>query len=345
MRHLVEAQLTGYLAEHGDLLHAIASETELVSAVLSDYLSGGKRMRGVLCYWGWRAAGRELCDEIAAAAASMEFLQACALIHDDVMDDSDTRRGQPALHRRFAAEHETNNWTGSADRFGQAAAILLGDLCLAWADELLLSPAWTQQQLSRSKPIYDLMRTELMVGQYLDVLGQAKGTDDVQDALRIATYKSGKYSVERPLQLGAALASDDPHLQQTLAQYGGALGQAFQLRDDLLGVFGEPSATGKPAGDDLREGKRTVLIALTKQSCSPTAAATLEHGLGNPGLSEVQVDELREIITSSSADQQVENLIDDRLETSLAALDGAQMPGDVTAVLASLARSMTHRNT
>jgi geranylgeranyl diphosphate synthase type I len=344
LRRQVESKLQGFLSEHADLLTTIAPDTDLVSHSLTDFLHGGKRMRGVLCYWGWRAAGGELNDHIVTAAAAMEFLQACALIHDDVMDGSDMRRGLPAIHRRFATEHESNGWSGSADRFGQAAAILLGDLCLAWADELLFSPAWEPAQARRGKLVYDLMRTELMVGQYLDVLGQARATDDVAAALRVATFKSGKYSVERPLQLGASLAADNPTLASTLGEYGSSLGQAFQLRDDLLGVFGEPAATGKPAGDDLREGKRTVLIALTKQACDASAATVLEAGLGNPDLDRQQIDQLRQLILDSRANERVEELIEELLLRSLASLDQAEMPEDVKLVLASLAASMAHRN-
>lgn len=344
LRASVDDQLQTFLAQHEALLVEIAPDTDLVSEALAEFLQGGKRMRGVLCFWGWRAAGGGLTGEIATAAASLEFLQACALIHDDVMDDSDLRRGQPAIHRRFASIHRKNRWSGSAERFGLAAAILLGDLCLSWADEMLLSPDWGATTLKRSKPLYDLMRTELMVGQYLDVLEQARASTDVQSALRVATFKSGKYSVERPLQLGATLAGGDDALVESLGRYGNALGQAFQLRDDLLGVFGEPDATGKPAGDDLREGKRTVLVVLALGSCGDARAAELEAGLGDPDLDQEQVFRLCRIIRDTGAPERVEEMIRELLAESVASLQTADIPTDVKRVLESLADSMAHRD-
>lgn len=343
LRNAVDSQLQDFLKEHEALLAEIAPDTALVSQALSEFLQGGKRMRGVLCYWGWRAAGGEPEPEIVAAAASLEFLQACALIHDDVMDGSDLRRGLPAIHRRFATIHRENEWSGSPDRFGLAAAILLGDLCLSWADELLFTPTWSESTLRASKPLYDLMRTELMVGQYLDVLEQARATSDVAAALRVATFKSGKYSVERPLQLGAALAGGSDSLTDSLGHYGSALGRAFQLRDDLLGVFGEPAATGKPAGDDLREGKRTVLVAIALESSPAAAADELAVGLGNPDLTRNDIDELRRAIRSSGAPQRVEEMIRALLAESIASLATADIPDEVKGVLRSLADSMANR--
>lgn len=344
LRTSVSDELQSFLADHENLLTEIAPDTDLVSDALSDFLQGGKRMRGVLCFWGWRAAGGGLTGEIAKAAASLEFLQACALIHDDVMDGSDLRRGMPAIHRRFETLHRSNNWSGSAEGFGLAAAILLGDLCLSWADELLFSPDWGAETTRRSKPIYDLMRTELMVGQYLDVLEQARATNDLEAALRVATFKSGKYSVERPLQLGAALAGGSETLIESLGYYGKALGQAFQLRDDLLGVFGEPTATGKPAGDDLREGKRTVLVVLALGSCSETEAVELAAGLGDPDLTQEQILRLRRIIRTSGAHERVEEMIRALHAESVESLQTADVPEDVKKVLKSLADSMAHRD-
>lgn len=343
LRAAVESQLQDFLTDHEVLLAEISPDTSQVSQALAEFLQGGKRMRGVLCFWGWRAAGGGLDPEIVAAAASLEFLQACALIHDDVMDGSDLRRGLPAIHRRFAAVHQDNSWSGSPERFGQAAAILLGDLCLSWADELLFTPEWSESTLRASKPLYDLMRTELMVGQYLDVLEQARATGDVAAALRVATFKSGKYSVERPLQLGAALAGGSDSLTDSLGHYGSALGQAFQLRDDLLGVFGEPEATGKPAGDDLREGKRTVLVAIALGSSSAAAADELTAGLGNPDLTLDEIDKLRRIIHLSGAPQHVEEMIRTLLAESIASLATAEIPDEVKSVLRSLADSMANR--
>ena len=167
----------------------------------------GKRLRPAFCYWAWRGAGGDDSPEAIAAATSLELLQACALVHDDVMDGSDTRRGLPAAHRRFAALHRESGWLGSPEDFGVGSAILLGDLCLSWADQMLLSSGLPAAALERAKPVYDDMRTELMAGQYMDLLEQARGGGSVERALRVVRYKSAKHTIERLLELGATLAA------------------------------------------------------------------------------------------------------------------------------------------
>ena len=343
LRAEVQDRLDRFLVEQSETIHSIAAEADDVSTAITTFLRGGKRMRGVLAYWGWRAAGRDQSAAIVDVAAAMEFLQACALIHDDVMDASETRRGKPTVHRIFQAHHEVGDWSGPAATFGEAAAILLGDLCLTWSDELLLAPDWNALAYRRGKSIFDLMRTELMIGQYLDILEQARGTGGVPAALRVADYKSGKYSVQRPLQLGASFAEGSESLISGLGDYGSPLGQAFQLRDDLLGVFGEPTATGKPAGDDLREGKRTALIALTEAELVGTEARFLSSNLGNSDLDASGVQELRSLISKSGATQRVEQLIAELLDKSLASLDVIDMPTEVKSVLGSLANSIAYR--
>jgi geranylgeranyl diphosphate synthase type I len=255
-----------------------------VHATRDFVLDGGKRLRPAFAYWGWRGAGGEDSDAAMAAAASLELLHACALVHDDVMDGSDTRRGQPAVHRRFAAMHRTERWHGDPDAFGHAAAILLGDMCLVWADLMLHTSGLPADALERGQHVFDTMRVELMAGQYLDVLEQARGSGTVERALRVARYKSAKYTIERPLHLGAALAGGDEDLGAAYTAYGVPLGEAFQLRDDVLGVFGDPSQTGKPAGDDLREGKSTVLVASALERATPGQTAAVHRLLGDPRL-------------------------------------------------------------
>ena len=293
---------------------------------LDSLLSGGKRLRPAFCYWGWRGSGGTDIPEFFSAAASLELLQAGALIHDDVMDGSDTRRGQPAAHRGFEALHAGSGWRGSAEAFGSGAAILLGDICLTWCDEMFQSSGLPAEALRRGRPVFDLMRTEVMCGQYLDLLGQARGPSPdghamVEAALRIVRYKSAKYTIERPLQLGAALAGSES--VAALSAYGLPLGVAFQLRDDVLGVFGDPAQTGKPAGDDLREGKRTVLVALTLERATPTQAEVVESLLGDPGLDPAGVELLRSVIVDTGALDACEEMIDRYAAEASAALAAA----------------------
>ena len=178
------------------------------------------------------------------------------------MDASDTRRGRPATHRALEAEHRAAGWRGDPEQYGAAAAILLGDLLQGWADELLRRCGFGWDRVGPALEVFDLCRTEVIAGQFLDVSVQARGRADVETAMTVLRYKSAKYSIERPLHVGAALAGADAEQLAALTAFGLPLGEAFQLRDDLLGVFGDPATTGKPAGDDLVEGKRTVLVAL-----------------------------------------------------------------------------------
>lgn len=343
LRTRVNAALQDFLAAQVQVLEAVSSDVEPMSNVLTRLLAGGKRLRPAFCYWGWRGTGGEDSTAAVTAAAALEFLQACALIHDDVMDGSDTRRGHPAAHRSFAALHREHEWLGSPDAFGVGAAILLGDLCLSWADQLLLGSGLPDAALKRGKPVYDEMRVELMAGQYLDLLEQARGGGSVERALRVVRFKSAKYTIERPLQLGAAMAGATPAQLKSLRDYGLPLGEAFQLRDDLLGVFGDPELTGKPAGDDLREGKRTVLVAKAAAAATPAQAEVLRTRLGDPALDADGVAELREVIVATGAPADVEALIDDLASASLAALAGADLTDEATDVLAELVVAATAR--
>jgi geranylgeranyl diphosphate synthase, type I len=343
LRSRVQKALDAFLAHQGPVLDAISAELDPLLEALTELLQGGKRMRPAFCYWGWRGAGGADGEAIITAASALELLQACALIHDDVMDGSDTRRGLPAVHRRFAGTHRSSGWAGSADRFGEGAAILLGDLCLAWADEALFASGLSPETLLRAKPVLDIMRTELMSGQYLDLLEQASGVGSTDRVMRVVRYKAAKYTVERPLHLGAVLAGAPPRLLDTYSAYGLPLGEAFQLRDDVLGVFGDPGITGKPAGDDLREGKHTVLVTTALERATPVQAALLRRSLGDPRLDDAGVDALREVIVDTGALSSVERVISDLTGRALAALDGSSVADPARAVLSELAVAATTR--
>ena len=336
-------------AESQRLGHIDESLLPLVDALMA-MLAGGKKLRPAFCYWGWRGGLKEgdwnadVDDRAMGAASSLEFLQACALIHDDVMDGSDTRRGLPAAHRHFANVHRSHSWLGSPENFGVGAAILLGDLCLSWADQVFLESGMPPAALQRAKPVYDEMRTELMAGQYLDLLEQARGGGSIDRALQVVRYKSAKYTIERPLHIGAALAGADGRLFEVYSAFGLPLGEAFQLRDDILGVFGDPMETGKPAGDDLREGKRTVLIALATEQADESQLASLRTHLGNPALDEQGVKELREIINQTGALNTAECMIDDLLDQSLKAIDNEAIAQQARVTLTELAYAATRRS-
>ncbi|GAA2854182.1 geranylgeranyl pyrophosphate synthase [Actinoplanes cyaneus] len=344
LRDRVRATVEAHLDRQRQVLDEVSDDCEPLVRYVADLMDGGKRLRAAFCYWAWRAAGAPDGPGIVTAAAALEFLQAAALIHDDVMDGSDTRRGAPAVHRRFAALHRGG---GDAGHFGNSAAVLAGDLCLTWSDALYSGSGLPPAALARGRAIFDRMRTQLMGGQYLDLLDQATAGPPHRDALRrarrVVHYKSAKYTVEHPLLLGGLLAGAGDDLLTCLSAFGLPLGEAFQLRDDVLGVFGDPARTGKPAGDDLRDGKRTVLIALAYERADAVQEKILNALLGDPELDGTGVGTLREVIAGTGALTAVERLIGELLERSLSALDTADLDEPGRSVLLALADAATDR--
>lgn len=343
LRQRVKVALADFLRRQGRTLDLLGDELGPVVGIAESFLlEGGKRLRPAFAYWGYRGAGGNDCSEVINAVSSLELLHACALIHDDLMDGSDTRRGLPSVHRTFAGMHREEQWVGDPESFGMSAAILLGDLALVWADQMFHESGIDHSIMSSAQHLYDEMRVELMAGQYLDVLEQSLATQSVDRSLRVARYKSGKYTVERPLHLGAMLAGNSA-LLDAYSQYGLPLGEAFQLRDDVLGVFGDPSETGKPAGDDLREGKRTVLIAVALDRADTVQEHQLLRLLGDSGLDAKGVETLRTIIVETGALAFTEEKIDQLMSQSLAALRQADIEPSAKEVLHDLAIAATRR--
>ncbi len=342
-RSSVQAALDTFLDGQAERLAPLGPDAARLLAEARASVSGGKRFRAAFCYWGFRAV-RVPADDAALvrACAALELLHASALVHDDLMDASDTRRGRPATHRTFEAEHRDAGWRGNPEQYGAAAAILLGDLLLAWSDELLRRCGLPEVDVTRALHVFDLCRSEVIAGQFLDVSVQARGRADVDTAMTVLRFKSAKYSIQRPLHIGAALAGADQATMDVLGGFGLPLGEAFQLRDDLLGVYGDPELTGKPAGDDLVEGKRTVLVALALDAAGRDGATLLDSSLGT-ALSAGDVDRLREVIDSSGAHAQVEEVIGALAERALTTLDGASIDDGARGVLRDLAAAATQR--
>ena len=351
LRARVQAAVDAEIATQSRALSEIGDDLTPLTAAVEALLRGGKRLRAAFLYWGYRAGGGPDSEAVIRAATAMEFFQAAALLHDDVMDDSDTRRGMPSAHRRLADGHSAAGWSGSGDRFGVAGAILAGNLCLTWSDELFATSGLPTSELTRARPVFDRMRTQLMGGQFLDLLDSVRGWEDLTTEQRIARarnvirYKSAKYTIEHPLLIGATAADVSATDRDALSAYGLDLGEAFQLRDDLLGVFGDPAHTGKPAGDDLREGKRTVLVALTLEHAGPSTAALFDKLLGVHDLAEADVDDLRAAITSSGAPERIEQMIRDLGASARVALHStSELTGEGRAALGDLIDVSTARS-
>ncbi|MET7368757.1 polyprenyl synthetase family protein [Streptomyces sp. NPDC005566] len=281
---------------------------------------GGKRLRTAFAWCGWRAAGGSGdASAVLRTGAALELVQACALVHDDVMDGSPLRRGAPAMHVDLARLHLEARMTGTPEAFATAAAVLAGDLALVWADDLLTETALGSPHGPRLYREWRAMRAEMVAGQYRDIHAQAAGSCGLDEAVTIATLKSALYTVERPLALGASLADADEHTVDALRSAGRCAGLAFQLRDDLLGAFGDPALTGKPAGDDLRTHKLTYLLAmglrLAEASGDEEAADVL--AIRAVSRSDATVERMRDALERNGAQAVVESRIAELAATSL----------------------------
>ena len=345
-------------------LAAITSELLPFANVATGFLAGGKRFRALFCYWGWQAASAvpdgfdPLPDDTVAAdlpgivlaASALEVFHAAALVHDDIMDRSDTRRGAPSAHKLFEELHARERWDGDAALYGQSSALLLGDLLLGWSDELFdAGTALLSSSAARAgRAEFTRMRTQVTAGQYLDILEENSWVrhpeaEALPRAHRVIVYKSAKYSVEAPLAIGAALGGASPEQIAALRAFGLPLGVAYQLRDDMLGVFGDPSVTGKPAGDDLREGKRTVLIALGRSKLPTPQRNLIDELLGDPDLSEQQVELIRRALRDCGAVADVERIIDYNVANAVAAIRDAPIALSARSQLLELADTVTRR--
>ncbi|MBU8858235.1 MULTISPECIES: polyprenyl synthetase family protein [unclassified Micromonospora] len=343
----VDETLAAFLAAEVESLTEIDAAMGGFAATASDcVLAGGKRVRPTFAYWGWRGVvgGEEPLCSVLPALSALELLHTFALVHDDVMDASDTRRGLPTAHRAAAARHRAAGHTGDPDRYGEAVAVLIGDLCMVWADRLMAHAAVPADRLLDVRRCYDQMRVETVAGQFLDVLGENDSASwTVDRALRVARYKTASYTVQRPLLFGACLAgadADDP-LIAAYTRYGLAVGEAFQLRDDLLGVYGDPATTGKPAGDDLRTGKPTALLMLARQLADPAQRRALDRA--GSVTSAHEVARLADVVRDTGATAQVERMISERVTEALAALRTAPIDETARTALTGLATAATAR--
>jgi geranylgeranyl diphosphate synthase type I len=348
----MDTALAGYLDERvADTARVHESVTLACDTLREFVLTGGKRVRPTFAWWGWRGAGGDPdgseTDAVLRAVSALELVQANALLHDDVMDASNTRRGRPSVHVAFAARHRDHGWLGRPDRFGESAAILLGDLALVWADDMFHGAGLDEAAHRRALPVWADMRTDLIGGQYLDVWTQATGDRSANAALRVSRFKCAAYTVERPLQLGATLAGAPTELVRAYRRFGADVGVAFQLRDDQLGVFGDPTVTGKPAGDDIREGKRTLLMALAMDAAdrqgNDSALGGITDALGDAELTADGVDRVRTILDELGASAEVERRIEQLTETAVAALASAPVAEPAATRLPELADAATRR--
>jgi geranylgeranyl diphosphate synthase type I len=341
LRARFNTALTGFI-DRQDPLWPDGAPRGVISTLRRFVLAGGKRLRPTFCYWGWRGAGRDDTDAVITAAAALELFHAFALIHDDIIDGSDRRRGEPSVHRLFAELHARSAWRGDPAAFGRNTALLCGDLCAAWAEQMFHECGLPPARIHRAYAIFAEMRTEVIAGQYLDLVSGV-GDGSVASALTVIRMKAARYTVTRPLQIGGLLGGGDRALCAAYAAFGDPLGDAFQLRDDVLGVFGDPLVTGKSTLDDLREGKPTVMMALVRGAAGRAQSARLSELFGNPDLDAAGAEELRGIIVETKALDRIEHMIRVRADAALAALADAPLPPPTRTALTTLAAATVDR--
>ena len=339
MRDLLATFLDERTAELADLDPALEEVGAEVAALVA---AGGKGLRPAFVYWGHRASGAAHEPRVLAPAAAVELLHTFALIHDDVMDRSAERRGRPSAHASFERNHTAGRLLGDARWFGIGGAILAGDLAFVWADQLFDEADLPAEALARARSVFTRLRVEVMAGQYLDLRLAGLPEAGERNALDVALLKSGRYTVTRPLQLGAAIGGAGPLLDAALSAYGDAVGVGFQLRDDLLGLFGDSRRMGKDALSDLREGKRTVLMLRALRLATATQRATLVRLLGDEALDEEQAEQARSIVTETGAVADVERMIGQKRDAAVRAL--VPVPAQARAALLELAQFALFRS-
>jgi geranylgeranyl diphosphate synthase type I len=310
--------------------------------ILVQFVSGGKCLRSTFVYLGW-LCGAPPDDAALRAAASFELLHAFALLQDDVMDGSDERRGRPSAHRQFGQWHRERGLSGSSRRFGESAAILLGDLCLIWAEQMLRESGVEPRRLQRAWPRYDAMRTELAVGQFADLTNDARQKPGLEVVLDVARRKSGNYTVRRPLEIGAAMGECDQRTLSQLGRYGAVVGEAFQLRDDVLGVFGSPAVTGKPSAGDLLERKATSVVVAAHQLADAPARRELVELANRETLDDIAIDRWKALIVETGAVQLIEQMIGDRVASAREHVSDLPIDEPVRTALAEMAAVCTDR--
>ena len=361
---LIQQTLDEFCEKQRESFAAISPDLAPVIDNSKALMQGGKRFRALFAYYAWAgtlpvAAHSQTPQQLALSSEAMvsitsalEMFHAAALVHDDILDNSATRRGEPSVHKKFESLHTREGYAGTAERFGLGGAILSGDLLLSWSSEMFghaLENAPTREIGHACRDEFAKMRTEVMAGQYLDVLEEnAALTRPVSEAVwranRVMLYKTAKYSLEAPMLIGAAFAGADEELLHAFSTFAVPLGLAFQLRDDVLGVFGDPAVTGKPVGDDLREGKRTVLVGLTRETLSTSVAGVFDEMLSLRELDAEQIKFLQQTIVDSGALAKTERMIEDLADQSLEALGALEIAEPAKQALHALALKVIKRD-
>ncbi|GAA3374039.1 polyprenyl synthetase family protein [Streptomyces racemochromogenes] len=337
LKSRVDQVLAAFVTAEAEALADIDAALGPVGDQLHTATRHGKRLRAAFCYWGWRGAGQPDSDALVRAAAAIELVHAAAVVHDDLIDGSSTRHGRPTVH---TALHQSS--ADGADASARALAMLVGDLLMAMAGQLFTDSGVPGAFLNRARPLWTVLARELIAGECLEIMSTGRAPDP-EASVKVIRYKTAKYTVEHPLQIGGLLAGAPPRLLRAYSDYGLPLGEAFQLRDDLLGLFGDPARTGKDPADDVSGNRPTVLMAHALASATPAEREELQDLLGREGLTDQQVQRVRDIVRGTGAVTRVEHMITARQREAHDALADADLTGEARRALTVLAADATVR--
>ncbi|MFF0744848.1 polyprenyl synthetase family protein [Streptomyces sp. NPDC004111] len=363
-RARVDEALRTFVLPESERLTAVDPALGPVAEEVAGAAASGKRLRAAFCYWGWRAAGQPDSDALVRAAAAMELVHAAAVVHDDLIDDSPLRHGRPTAH--IALRDAVTHHPAPAEA-ARSLAMLVGDLLMSLAGQLFVTSGLPAAYLGRARPLWAALARDLVAGECLEIL-HTGAVPDTSASLKVVRYKTAKYTVEQPLLIGGALAGAGERLRTGYSAYGLPLGEAFQLRDDLLGLFGDPALTGKADADDVRGCRPTVLLAETWHLAGEeergllrelfgaddaTHGGTAQGGTGDAACARrtgdqaaagTRPDAVREVMRRLRAPERVEKLIAVRVDESLDALDALNLPRAALGALTSLAHSASVRH-
>ncbi|MGR3870448.1 polyprenyl synthetase family protein [Streptomyces graminifolii] len=335
----VDQVLRRFVAEEAERFAEIDPALEPVAGQLEAAVADGKRLRAAFCYWGWRAVGQPDSDALVRAAASMELVHAAAVVHDDLIDESPLRHGRPTAHIALRGAVRRRPRAVAAAR---SLAMLVGDLLMGMAGELFTTSGLPAAYLARARPLWAVLARELIAGECLEIL-RTGAEPDTGASLKVIRYKTAKYTVEQPLLIGGALAGAGGRLRAGYSAYGLPLGEAFQLRDDVLGLFGDPEATGKANADDVRGHRPTALLAETWRSAGTEDRERLRALMGQRSLNAEELDSVRATMRRLKAPDRVEGMIAARVDEALDALQELNVPAPAEAALTALAHSASAR--
>ncbi|MGW0390605.1 polyprenyl synthetase family protein [Streptomyces sp. NPDC003042] len=336
----IDRELEQFVAREAAQLLAIDTDLAPVAEQLQVAVAHGKRLRAAFCYWGWRAAGQPDSDALVRTAASVELVHAAAVVHDDIIDDSPIRHGLPTAHSALCGAQQQG--PARSKSVARALAMLVGDLLISLAGQLFVTSGLPAAYLTRARPLWADLARELIAGECLEIL-RTGAVPDTDASLKVIRYKTAKYTVEQPLLIGGALAGAGPRLREAFSAYGLPLGEAFQLRDDLLGLFGDPARTGKANLDDLRTRRPTVLLAETWQAAGPADREQLRRVLERRHVGTRDLHAVRDVMSRLGAPARVENMINARVEEAARVLDEVDLPAHAARALAELARTAAVR--